>query len=418
MDRVQVVVTGIGCVLPGCDRKERFWEHISQGQSQLAMDFDPSEPGRPVPMGRIRDFEPRRYLAEFPEDKWGRWHREQQLLLSSIVLARNDAGLDFRKLKLERVGLFDGTSRGNFAFWSERLEAASKDPQMRFGQPEVTLGVPGQAVNLAAATLGVRGPVYTLNGSCSAGAIAIGHAFREVQAGRVEVAFGSGHDVPLLGPIYQMYRSTELLNGHQGDPREAVRPYVGHSLNVLSEAAVTLVLESREHAERRGATILAELAAYEYGNTGRHPTDVDHTGERPAQLIEDALCDAEVSKEEIRFVVGHGNAAPKSDRSELEYMRRVFGERTAKVPLVSMKPIYGHAMGASSAISLAAATLMVHHRFIAPTINVDESKLPEDFDHVPNRGRADQCGAGLVVNFGIGGQNTALLLRRVEGAAA
>ncbi|HZH03455.1 MAG TPA: hypothetical protein VEY30_06700, partial [Myxococcaceae bacterium] len=129
------------------------------------------------------------------------------------------------------------------------------------------------------------------------------------------------------------------------------------------------------------------------------------------QLIQALLRDAELSADDVRFVVGHGNAAIKSDRSELEYMKRVFGPRTAQVPLISVKPVYGHLMGASSALSVAAAAMMVHHQFVVPTLNVDEARVTPGFNHQANRGKADPCGAGVVVNYGLGGQNTALLLR-------
>lgn len=406
-----VVVTGVGVLLPGCSDRRTFWSQVSEGRSQLTLEPDPSDPSRKIPMGRIRDFDPREHLGEYPERHWSRWHREQQLMVSSLLLALRDAELRLERVIKERVGIFDGTSRGSFGFWYDRIRT-EPEGRSHYGQRELILGMPGQAASLAAAMLGVRGAVYTFNGSCSSGAIAIGHAFRELQAGRLDVAFGTGHDVPLLRPIFEMYKACELVNLSAEDPARALRPYVDFSRNVFSEGAVTLVLERREHAEARGATVLAELAGYEYGNTGQHPSDVDSTGLRPAQLIEAALAEAGVSRDEVGFVVGHGNAAPKSDNSELQYMRRVFGSRTAEVPLISVKPIFGHCLGASSAVSLAAATLMIHHSFIAPTINVDERRIQPGFNHQANRGRADRCEAGLVVSYGIGGQNSALLVRR------
>ncbi|MHB8874935.1 MAG: beta-ketoacyl-[acyl-carrier-protein] synthase family protein [Myxococcaceae bacterium] len=416
MRKREVVITGLGPLLPNCDSRECFWRQVSLGQSQLTLEEDPSDHSRQVPQGRIRDFDPSRYLGELPEKHYRRYHREQQLYLASVLLARDDAGLDLGALPPERVGLFDGSSRGNFAFWYEKIRSEHERPLHESYTPrEVMVGLPGQAVAIAAAALKIRGPAFSFNGSCSAGAIAIGHAFRELLSGRIDVAFGTGHDVPLVAPIYQMYKTAELLAQVPEDPRSAVRPYVDHSRNALAEGAVTLVLETREHAERRGARILATMGGFEYGNTGVHPTDVDTTGVRPAQLIEALLAGAELAPEQIRFVVGHGNAAPESDRSEYEYMKRVFGTRTARVPLVSVKPIYGHPMGASSAISVAAAALMVHQRFVAPTINVDAARVTPGFDHQANVGKPDPCDAGVVVNFGIGGQNTAFLLQSAGG---
>jgi 3-oxoacyl-[acyl-carrier-protein] synthase II len=315
--------------------------------------------------------------------------------------------------------LFDGTSRGNFGYWYERIREEQRHTLRQiYGQNELVVGCPGQAVNLAAALLHVHGPVYTFNGTCSAGAIAIGHALRELESGRIDVAFGTGHDCPLLPPIFQMYKACELLAFGAGDPKTTVRPYAGHSRNVFAEGAVTLVLERADHARRRGARVIATLAAYEYGNYGTHPTDVDGTGKRPARVIDHALAAAGAAAEEIRFVVGHGNAAPRSDRSELEYMRLVFGPRTSEVPLISVKPIYGHLMGGSSALSTAAAALMVQNQYIVPTLNIDRRRAAPGFNHQAGTGKEDPCGTGLVVNLGLGGQTTALVVRRFEGASA
>ncbi|HZH02682.1 MAG TPA: beta-ketoacyl synthase N-terminal-like domain-containing protein, partial [Myxococcaceae bacterium] len=266
----EVVVTGLGVVLPNCDRRELFWQHLSQGQSQLTWEEDPSEPGRHLPMGRVKDFDPDRYFdGEIPAKHYRRYHREQQLYLASVILARRDARLQLSDVPPERVGIFSGTSRGNFAFWHERALRERELPVSElYGQRELMVGVPGQAANLAAAAFGIQGPTYTFNGTCSSGAIAIGHALREVQLGFVDVAFGTGHDCPLIAPLYQMYKKVELLSYEREDPRRAVRPFVGHSRNAFAEGAVTLVLENAEHARARGAPVLATLAGYQYGNTG------------------------------------------------------------------------------------------------------------------------------------------------------
>jgi 3-oxoacyl-(acyl-carrier-protein) synthase len=116
---------------------------------------------------------------------------------------------------------------------------------------------------------------------------------------------------------------------------------------------------------------------------------------------------------DVQFVVGHGNGVQVSDLSELNYMKRVFGRRTREVPLISTKPIYGHTLGASSALNVAAAALMIKNEYIIPTINIDESCVVRGFNHQANRGVARKSKAGLVMSYGIGGQNAALALSRI-----
>jgi 3-oxoacyl-[acyl-carrier-protein] synthase II len=409
----EVVVTGIGVILPNCSSRAELWRQLRDGESQLSIERDPVDEMACV-VGRVKDFDCAKYLTDIPERLYGSCHREQQFYLASIALAAEDAELHRQALASDRVGLFDGTSRSSFAFWYDEIRNKEKDPAARYSFRELNRGMPGQAVGLAAAMFGITGPTYTFAGSCASGAIAIGNAFRELETGRIDVAFGTGHDVALIAPLFQMYRESKLMTRETEHPERAIQPYAGGSGNAFGEGAVTLVLETRRHAEERGARMLARIAGYRHGNGGEHPTDVDFTGRRPARLIADVLREGELSTADVHFVVGHGNGVKQSDISELNYMKRVFGGRTREVPLISTKPIYGHTLGASSALNAAAAALMLHQGYVIPTINVDERAVVQGFHHQANRGTASELGAGLSVSYGIGGQNAAIALRKVQ----
>jgi 3-oxoacyl-[acyl-carrier-protein] synthase II len=408
----EVVVTGIGTLLPNCDSRDTFWQQVRDGQSQMAIEPDPAD-GIPCAMGRVRDFDCARYLEGVPERRYRACHREQQLYLASIVQAARDAGLQLADFASPRTGLFDGTSRGNFAHWYELIHHKVHDAS-RFTPRDLNFAMPGQAVGLAAAILGVQGPTFTFNNSCASGVVAIGHAFRELQTGRIDIAFGTGHDAALISPLYQMYRDAGLVSAERENPEQAIRPYAGSSANAFGEGAVTLVLETREHAEARGAQVLAQVVAFRHGNGGEHPTDVDFSGARPAQLLEQNLEEAGLAAADVDFVLGHGNGVQASDISELNYMKRVFGRRTRDVPLISTKPIYGHTLGASSALNAATAALMLHNDFVVPTVKLDEKRVVHGFNHQANRGEARALRSGFVVAYGIGGQNATLLLRKVD----
>lgn len=406
-----VVVTGIGVIFPNCSSRRQLWQQLRDGQSQLRIEEDVEAQLR-FAVGRVGDFDCDSYLSHVPRNRYANCHREQLLYLCSLSQACLDSGLAHADIASERVGLFDGTSRGNFAFWYEAIRAHLGSPEARFSLRHLKQGMPGQAVGIAAAMFHVKGPAFTFNGTCASGAIAIGNAFRELQMGRIDVAFAGGHDAALVAPLFQMYRDAELMNLETENAAGAVRPYASHSKNVFGEGAITLVLETREHAEARGAKALAEIVGYRHGNGGEHPTNVDFSGLRPAELIEDALEEAELAASGVDFVVGHGNGMEESDLSELNYMRRVFGARTRDVPLISTKPIYGHTLGAASALNVAASVLMLHEDYVIPTINIDESMVSDEFTHQANHGAAKQLRAGLAVTYGIGGQNVAIALRK------
>jgi 3-oxoacyl-[acyl-carrier-protein] synthase II len=428
MGDMEVVVTGIGPLLPNCADRQALWTQLRDGQSQLRFETVPGGGDR-WPVGRIDPFEPDRWLARFPRAYYERYHREQQLYLASLVVGLDDARLALPAAGADaaRVGIYDGTSRGNFDYWYERARGEdSQSPAARYTKRELLVGTPGQAANLAAGLLGVRGPVYTFNVTCCSGAVAIGHAFRDLLRGEIDVALATGHDSSLGPPVYHMYRDAGLLSAERDDPRRAVRPYGDLPGNAFGEGAVTLVLETRAHAERRGATILAAVAGFKYGNNGGHPLDVDREGGRVTSLMTDVLSEGGVARDDVGFVIGHGNGVAQSDRSEVAYVRRAFGARAGEVPLLSTKPIYGHLLGASSALNVAAAALMLHHGWLAPTVNAVAASDPAAVDpgpggapvvdHVAGRGRPCFAEAAMAVSYGIGGHNAVTLVRRAEAA--
>src|SRR5689334_8556995 len=263
----EVVVTGIGPLLANCADRRTLWTQLRDGLSQLVFEAAPGGNGERWPVGRVHDFFAERWLGRFPREFYERYHREQQLYLASLMIALDDAQLDLTTEMPARIGIFDGTSRGNFDYWYERVRAEScRSATELYTRRELLTGTPGQAANLAASLLGVRGPVYTFNLTCCSGAVAIGQACRELACGDIDVAIAGGHDSSLQAPMYRMYRDAGLLSLEREDARRAVRPYGDHSRNAFGEGAVALVLETREHAARRGATPLATIEGWKLGN--------------------------------------------------------------------------------------------------------------------------------------------------------
>jgi len=418
---MDVLVTGIGPIPPNCNTRHTLWQQLRDGASQLRFEPVPdgdgnSDGGDRWAVGRIDDFDPGQWLGRFPRNYYQRYHRELQLYLASLVVALDDAGLDLAQVSRERTGLFDGTSRGSFEYWYERIRDERRCPPAElYSRRDLLLGTPGQSASLAASLLGVRGPAFTFSITCCSGAVALGHAYRELVHGDLDVALATGHDSALAAPIYHAYREAGLLSSERGDARRAIRPFADGSRNAFGEGAVTLVLETAEHAARRGATPLARIAGFKYGNNGGHPLDIDREGGRASALIGDVLRSAAVERDRIGFVVGHGNGVEQSDRSELAYMRQVFGDRAGDVPLLSVKPIYGHLLGGSSALSVAAAAMMLDQRWLVPTANAPAAGNAP-IDHAGAGGRRCDAGAALTISYGIGGHNAVTLLTRAEAA--
>ncbi len=406
-----VVISGMGVILPNCDSRETLWRQLRDGRSQLSLIPDPADPARTVPAGRIEGFRPGDYLREVPERLHARYGRELQLYLASLVLARDDAGIQAGDLVPEGVGLFDGTSRGPLEFWYDKFrQEVGRPADQVYSRRDIVSGLNGECPGIAASLFGFKGPTVAIAGSCVASSLAIGYAAREICSGEIDVAFATGHDAALLPALYSMYRDAGLLSQETQDPGRALRPYGNAPTLVFGEGAVTLVLEERERAERRGARTLARVRGMKHGNGGSHPTALDAEAERSVRILESLLGAADVDRERIGFVVGHGNGVPISGMAEMNFMRRVFGERATRVPLLSTKPYYGHLLGGADALSIAAAALMLQHGHIIPALNAEAGLRANGWQSFG--GEASDCGMGLTFSYGMGGQQAAMLLER------
>ncbi len=405
----EVAITGIGAVLPNCEDRSTLWEHLKHGRSQLR--FDQRGNAR-LPVGIASQFDPDRHLSDIPPNYYRRYPRQLQLYLASVLLALKDAGLDLGSLRAHRVGIFEGSARPFFEYWYDQIRT-EQTRETRYSKQHLMVGLPGQCGGIAASLLKLRGGVYSLTGACTSGAIATGLGCRELSGGSLDLVLASGHDVPLVDPVFEMYADAGLLSTERLDAQRAVRPYGGGSANAFGEGAITFVLEPLARTRARGAQPLAIIAGFRHGNIGDHPTGVDSSGARPAELVSELLDSTGHSIDEVDFVVGHGNAVSLSDQAEMRFMQRLFGQRAKTVPLISTKPIYGHTMGASTSLNVAAAALMMHHDYLIPTINVDPDRPTEVFNQ-PNVGAPRVSQLGLAMGYGLGGHCTALLLRRAN----
>ena len=173
---------------------------------------------------------------------------------------------------------------------------------------------------------------------------------------------------------------------------------------------MTFVLETAAHAERRGAKVLGRVTGYAYGNNGQHPTHIDAAAVRVTDLLKNLLARSGTDITDIGFVVGHGNGMPISDAAEIACMRKIFSAHTKPVPLISTKPIYGHTMGAASALNVAAAVLILAHGRTIPTANMDYASASSDMSFGSDAPLPGGKKAGIALSCGIGGHNSAITL--------
>jgi 3-oxoacyl-[acyl-carrier-protein] synthase II len=204
------------------------------------------------------------------------------------------------------------------------------------------------------------------------------------------------------------------LSRRNGEPKEASRPFdLGRDGFVMGEAGAIVVLEELEHARARGAKIYAEIAGYGLSSDAQHVTEPDPTGMAPARAISMALADADVEPNDIDYINAHGTSTPLGDASETRVIKIAFGEEKARAtPISSTKGATGHCLGASGAIEAIASILAVRDDIVPPTINYETPDPECDLDYIPNESRRVPVEYALSNNFGFGGHNACLVLKK------
>jgi len=260
--------------------------------------------------------------------------------------------------------------------------------------------------------LGVSGPNITNGMSCASGAIAIGEAYRAISRGEADVMLAGGAEAPLSPLSYGAFAIIRAMSTRNDDPTTASRPFdKGRDGFVMGEGAAVLVLEERERALARGATVYAEIAGYGLTNDAHHMTAPRPDGRQAARAMRIALDDRGVAPEAVGYVNAHGSSTPLNDTTETLAIRQALGRTAEKIPVSGTKGYYGHALGASGAIEAAISALALRRGWLPPSVNLQDPDPACDLDYI--RGSGLEASPEYIISnsFGFGGINAALLFR-------
>ncbi|MBT4512748.1 MAG: beta-ketoacyl-ACP synthase II [Chloroflexi bacterium] len=405
-----IVVTGIGVFTSiGCNRTD-FWNSLISGKSGIK---------------RIRAFDPDGHLSQIasevssfnPEDyisrkQARRMARVSQLASCAAIEAVKDAGLDLEKENLARVGCVIGSAAGDYANIEEQHDRFQQKGPGSVNPLAIPKIIPNMPAANAAIVLGIHGPNLAIATACATGACSIGTALGILREGRADVMLAGGTESTITPLVVDGYGCMSVLSQRNDEPEKASRPFdADRDGFVIGEGAGVLVLETLEHAQKRGAEPLAVLKGFGMTADAYNIVIPEPDGKWAAAAIEDALRDAEVNPEDIGYINAHGTSTKVNDKIETIAIHRAFGDR--KIPVSSNKSMIGHTLGAAGAIEAAATVLTVHHGILPPTINY-ETKDPEcDLDVVPNEAREANIDVAISNAFGFGGQNGALVFSKV-----
>jgi 3-oxoacyl-[acyl-carrier-protein] synthase II len=362
----------------------------------------------------VTDFDPVDFM-DFKEAK--RTARFTQFALAATRQAVQSAALDLAQEDMTRVGISMGTAIGGVDIIEEQVAVFHEQGLRRIHPILVPVLLPSSGTCHVAISLGIKGPTSCPVAACATGIVAIGEALRNLQWGEVDVMIAGGAESALSPLDLGAFSRVGALSTHNSEPEKACRPFdAERDGTAIGEGAAALVLETWEHAQRRGAPVLAEVLGYALTEDAYHIAAPEPSGEGAARAMSRALADAGIPPGEVDYIVPHGTGTPLNDISETRACKIVFGERAYRIPISSNKSMLGHLLGAAGAISAVVGILSINEGILLPTINLEHPDPECDLDYVPNQPRAARVDTAIANAFGFGGQNATVVVRRAEAA--
>jgi 3-oxoacyl-[acyl-carrier-protein] synthase II len=403
----RVVVTGLGAVTPiGADAPST-WRAAVAGESGIDFirSFDASE--FPVRIAaEVKDFDPTQVAA--PKEA-RRLDRNVLLSLGAAREAVADAKLD-GAYSPDRIGILFGTAIGGIAGIVEQVDVMRERGPDRVAPTFIPNVLVDTASGQLAIALGFRGPNYAPVSACATGSTAVGEAAELIKRGGADAVLAGGAEACITPLILAGFCAMRGLAPEEEHPPRASRPFDATRAGfVMGEGACVLVLEELEAAERRGATIYAEILGYGMSNDAHHLAQPDPGSVGVAEMMRQALERAGVERERVGYINAHGTSTPLGDAAETRAIKEVFGDHAYELAVSSTKSVTGHCFGAAGAVEAMMCVRAVQEGVLPPTMNYEYPDPACDLDYVPNEARRVQVDVALSNAMGLGGHNGCVL---------
>lgn len=407
----RAVVTGMGVVSPLGNNLPEFWDNLLNGRSGIdfVTRFDVSSLPTKV-AGEIKNFEPTKWIDK---KEARRMDRFAQFAVAAAHMAVQNAGINFERVDRDRAAAIVGCGIGGAITWEEQKENLMTKGPNRISPFFVPMLISNMAAGYLSIIFGLQGPSMTVATACASASNAIGEALRLIQHGEADVVLCGGTEAPVTPLAFAGFCSMKAMSTEKENPAQACRPFdQQRSGFVMGEGAGILVIESLEHAQARGAEILAELAGYGSSSDAYHITSPAPGGAGAAKAMRKALQDAGVEPANVTYINAHGTGTDANDAAETAAIKEVFGVGATQVAISSTKSMTGHLLGAAGAIEAIACTLAVKNGAIPPTINLNEPDPECDLDYVPHTARRQEVKVAMSNTFGFGGHNATIVLQQ------
>jgi 3-oxoacyl-[acyl-carrier-protein] synthase II len=412
-NRRRVVVTGMGMVSPLGNNVASSWAAMMRSECAVEPITKFDTTGFPCTVAAfVKDFDPTNHMDKRDARRMASF---LHFAVAAAQEALTDAGLDLSQEDPTRIGIEIGSAIGGADVVEEErlnLEQQGLKKVNPATIPALLINMPGCFI---AINYDIRGPVNASVTACATGISGIGEGMRRIIWGDADVMLAGGTESAITPLTIGAFGRLTALSRRNDTPKKAITPFdANRDGTIVGEGAGVLILESLEHAQARGARILAEVKGYALTSDAFHISSPRDDGSSQARAMLRALQDGGLEAHEVDYIGAHGTGTPMNDAVETKAIKMALGEAAYDVAVSSIKSMTGHTLGAAGALSAIAAVKAMHEGYIPPTINLDTPDPECDLDYVPNEPRQAEVKVALVNGFGFGGQNASVVLQKWE----
>ncbi|MCP3923439.1 MAG: beta-ketoacyl-ACP synthase II [Desulfobacterales bacterium] len=407
----RVVITGVGLVTPVGNNVEDSWDAICSGKSGVGpiTSFDAKDHKTQI-AAEVKGFDPSTVLN--PKEQ-KRTHKFISYAIATADMAIKDAGLVIDENNAARVGVITGCGLGGLDMVENTTLLIEKRGPSRVSPFFIPMLIGNMAPGMISIKFGVKGPGSSVATACAASTHAIGDAYRTIQNGYADAMITGGTESVITPTCVAGFNALRALSTRNDDPEKASRPFdLDRDGFVVGEGSGMLILESLDHAKKRGAKIYAEIKGFGMNSDGYHMTAPSPGGEGAADCMEEAIKDAGVEKQNVDYINAHGTSTDLNDLSETKAIKTVFKDHAKKIKISSTKSMTGHLLGAAGSIEAVFTALSIKNGIAPGTINFENPGEGCDLDYTPNKSINMDINCALTNSFGFGGLNASLLLKK------
>lgn len=402
-------------ITPVANTAEETWKAFLQGKSGTgSLSQIDATPFNSKVAAEVKGFQPEKYFTPKEIKKSDRF---VQFAVASAKMAMEDSGLQVSNSDPHRIGVLVGSGIGGLRVIEEQHKVLLEKGASRVSPFLIPMLIVNMAPGQISIALGIKGPNNCVATACATGANAIGDAFKIIQRGEADVMIAGGTESCITPLGFGGFDAMKALSTLNDVPSAASRPF-DKTRNgfVMGEGCGIIVLETLEHAKKRGATkIYCEMKGYGMTSDANHITAPDPSGEGASRCMINALRDAEIKPEEVDYINAHGTSTPLNDKVETLAIKKALGEPIArKVKVSSTKSMTGHLLGAAGGVEAIVCAMAIRDNMIPPTINLKTPDPECDLDYTPNQAVKHTVNVAFSNSLGFGGHNACIVFRKFK----